>query len=117
MEWPMKHDHPWGMVHEAKRGWDDVAALYVPAPMAFIGMIVAFMFGCTLGLMVAKKEGAMAGKQWGKYGMGHHHHGWGESPCFESHGGSKKRDEWKRYKEWKKEHGGYGHEGEEPEQH
>lgn len=55
----------------------------VPAPMAFFGMFVAFMFGMMLG---AKKSMAMRGMGMGMghggkmMGM-HHHHGYGAQPC------------------------------------
>jgi len=65
----------------------------VPLPMAVFGVIVAFMFGATLGMMMGRKrEMVMArgnwqgGRPWMRHGMKHHHHhGEGSPACCESH--------------------------------
>ncbi len=85
------------MSHQANHGWsgadtDECCAgmrmLSIPLPMAMFGMFVAFMFGATLGMLMGKKHGMMAGG--GSYGMGwkkrrHHHHGFGMPACCEQH--------------------------------
>jgi hypothetical protein len=57
---------------------------HVPMPMAMVGMCIAFMFGCTIGMLVGKKHGMQMGggmhHRMGRHG-GHHHHGYGMPPC------------------------------------
>lgn len=65
----------------------------IPAPMAFFGILAAFIFGATVGVMASKKHEMMGGKGgWGMHGPGmrgkrwmksHHHHGYGMPPCMD----------------------------------
>jgi hypothetical protein len=71
--------------------------LLVPLPMAMFGVVVAFMFGATLGMVMGRKRemmmrtGCEGGKPWMHRGMKrHHHHGDGSPACRESH------DDWPR---------------------
>ena len=62
--------------------------LFIPIPMAMFGMLTAFMFGATLGMLMGRKHSMMGGPghrmmMW-KKGM-HHHHGMG-GPCMMAHG-------------------------------
>lgn len=93
----MKHGHGHGHGgHHGGSPWahgGQMQVPFVPAPMAFMGMMIAFMFGFTIGHMVSRKQAMMCGdQQWMKHkmmggGMGHHHHGYGAPPCKEWHGG------------------------------
>ena len=90
----MYHERP-GM----HQGGMQMQVPMVPAPMAFFGMVVAFMLGMMFGM---KKSMAMrgmgmehAGKMGmhggmgmygGKMGMHHHHHGFGAAECGCGHG-------------------------------
>jgi hypothetical protein len=67
--------------------------LFLPVPMAVFGVLIAFMFGMTLGMMKGSKHsmGEMShggspggwepGKPWMKGAMRHHHHHHGGSPA------------------------------------
>lgn len=99
MGYPMMHN---------RRGHDDwVQAFSIPFPMAMFGVLTAWMFGMTLGLILGKKHAMKAGwdhgKAWGKEGGGrmghkgmmghhkgkggmpHHHHGSGTPACTMQH--------------------------------
>ena len=91
MDWSDKM-RGWGMhggekMSDAQQGWADMQIPLIPAPMAFFGMIVAFMFGMMIGSMVSKKHATMQGdRRWRKRGTGsHHHHGYGAPMCCEPH--------------------------------
>jgi hypothetical protein len=98
-------DHEWTGA-KGTAGFKDI--FFIPIPMAMFGMCVAFMFGATIGLLVGKKhrrgayetgpwmheKGWMHHRGWGPgmgtgwkgwKGGGHHHHGFGTPPCYESH--------------------------------
>ncbi len=88
-------------------GWP--SPLFVPAPMAAFGVLIALMFGMTLGMLIGSKRAKHAeggelahghghgpwqhggpgswqgkgwqGKPWMRGGMPHHHHGTGGPPC------------------------------------
>lgn len=104
---PMIHSHQGFGSH----GMSPMMAMFVPIPMAIFGVIVAFMFGATLGMKVGEKRSAAAGpkmhgpwggpmpmggpKPWMKGpmmmgrapwmgGMPHHHHH-GGAPCMCEH--------------------------------
>jgi hypothetical protein len=57
-------------------GWSGMFC--VPIPMAMFGMLVACMFGATMGAMMSRKgamrHGKMGSHGWRHRGM-HHHHG------------------------------------------
>jgi hypothetical protein len=81
MGYPGMHEKSWMGGNQGAVGGPPV--MFLPAPMAFFGVLVAFMFGAVMGALLGKKKmmmmGAMGGKRWGK-GM-HHHHGFGMAPC------------------------------------
>jgi hypothetical protein len=54
---PMMHGH-----HQFGSGsGNPMMALFVPIPMAIFGVMVAFMFGATLGMKIGEKHSAMGG--------------------------------------------------------
>lgn len=90
--------HEWHSM-KGTNGFKDMQIFFIPIPMAMFGMCVAFMFGATIGTIWGKKHGMATnggrgwmhykgwkqGMGWKKWGMGHHHHGYGSPPCCELH--------------------------------
>lgn len=108
---PAKHDHGGHGGHGGHGehghsgpmfGGGSMPPLFIPAPMAIFGTIVAFMFGFTVGSMMGRTQmmmrqsmmtgGGMGGshKPWKGHGRGmgasHHHHGPGAPACKKQHG-------------------------------
>jgi hypothetical protein len=104
----MMHSQHGGGAQHGGGGWyghGSQSPFFVPVPMAMFGVLIAFMFGMTLGMMKGSKrqvEGASHdhkgwmghgghgewpgghghGKPWRKGGKSHHHHhGAGTPAC------------------------------------
>lgn len=77
--------HPMMHHHEGYEPWP--AFLSIPAPMAGFGVVIAFMFGMTMGTLMGRKTAGMTGMMshspHGRmHGMlRHHHHGFGTPAC------------------------------------
>jgi hypothetical protein len=91
---PMHHEHDYPFAGPG--GGDFPRAFMIPIPMAMFGVMISFMFGCTLGMIMGKKAARGYGGKWGGHGHGrcghggwdgrmgwkkammqHHHHGMG----------------------------------------
>ena len=79
---------PMGSSSDDATGGSWPQMLCIPLPMAMFGVVIAFMFGTTIGTMMGAKRGMMAasgghggGKMWRHRRMDHHHHGYGMPPC------------------------------------
>ena len=72
------------MMHHSSQGngEDWTRIFFIPLPMAMFGVLVSFMFGATIGSMMARKHAMMGPGMMGwkhrmgmHKGMRHHHHG------------------------------------------
>lgn len=61
--------------------------MVVPAPLAFFGVLVAYMLGMMIGIMMGKKAMLVTGGHGKHMKMKHHHHhALGDGPCGKKHG-------------------------------